>query len=124
MFEQLPTVPTSQELLDKAFRRASRAKDNESMVQNAGNIISDNLSNLIRKFPSFENLPPFYREMADIIVGVDAMRISLSRLDWASNQVRLITRESSGQDETHQRPGHHADEKGGLRTHLFRHEVH
>lgn len=96
MFEQLPTVPTSQELLDKAFRRASRANDNESMVQNAGNIISDNLSNLIRKFPSFENLPPFYREMTDIIVGVDAMRISLSRLDWASNQVRLITRESMG----------------------------
>lgn len=96
MFEQLPTVPTSQELLDKAFRRASRANDNESMVQNAGNIISANLSNLIRKFPSFENLPPFYREMTDIIVGVDAMRISLSRLDWASNQVRLITRESMG----------------------------
>lgn len=96
MFEQLPTVPTSQELLDKAFRRAARAEDNESMVRNAGNIISDNISNLIRKFPSFDNLPPFYREMADIIVGVDAMRISLSRLDWASNQVRLITRESMG----------------------------
>ncbi len=94
MFEQLPTIPTSQELLDKAFRRASRANDNETMVQNAGNILSDNLSNLIRKFPSFENLPPFYREMADINVGVDAMRISLSRLRWASRQTRLITRES------------------------------
>ncbi len=96
MFEQLPTVPTSQELLDKAFRRASRAEDNESMVQNAGNIISDNLANLVRKFPSFESLPPFYREMADIIVGVDAMRISLSRLAWASKQARQITREYVG----------------------------
>jgi nucleolar GTP-binding protein len=94
MFEQLPTIPTSQELLDKAFRRASRANDNESMVQNAGNILSDNLSNLIRKFPSFENLPPFYREMADINVGVDAMRISLSRLRWASRQTRQIAREA------------------------------
>lgn len=96
MFEQLPTVPTSQELLDKAFRRASRAEDNESMVQNAGNIISDNLSNLVRKFPSFERLPPFYREMADIIVGVDAMRISLSRLAWASKQARQITKDCVG----------------------------
>lgn len=96
MFEQLPTVPTSQELLDKAFRRASRAEDNESMVQNAGNIISDNLSNLVRKFPSFERLPPFYREMADIIVGVDAMRISLSRLAWASKQARQITKDCIG----------------------------
>ena len=96
MFEQLPTVPTSQELLDKSFRRATRAEDNESMVQNAGNILSDNLSNLIRKFPSFDNLPPFYREMADIIAGVDRIRISLSRMRWASTQIREITRESVG----------------------------
>ena len=96
MFEQLPTVPTSEELLNKSFRRASRATDDESMVQNAGNILSDNLSNLIRKFPSFENLPPFYREMADIIAGVDRIRISLSRLSWASRQIKLISREYVG----------------------------
>ncbi|MCX6675311.1 MAG: NOG1 family protein [Methanothrix sp.] len=94
MFEQLPTVPTSQELLDKSFRRASRAESDESMVQNAGNILSDNLSNLIKKFPSFDKLPAFYREMADIIAGTDKIRISLSRLGWASRQIRLITRES------------------------------
>jgi nucleolar GTP-binding protein len=93
MFEQLPTVPTSEELLNKSFRRASRAADNESMVQNAGNILSDNLSNLIRKFPSFEMMPPFYREMANIIAGVDRIRISLSRLGWASKQIRQITKE-------------------------------
>lgn len=93
MFERLPSVPTSEELLDKAFRRASRAEDNISQVQKAGTILSDNLSNLIRKFPSFENLPPFYREMADIIVGIDKLRISLSRLRWASRQIRLITRD-------------------------------
>ena len=63
------------------------------MVQNAGNILSDNLSNLIRKFPSFENMPPFYREMADIIAGVDRIRISLSRLGWASRQIRQISKE-------------------------------
>lgn len=96
MFERLPTVPTSQELLDKAFRRASvRSETDESKVTTAGNILSDNLSNLIRKFPSFENLPPFYREMTDIVVGIDAMRISLSRLRWASRQIKGITREYS-----------------------------
>ncbi len=96
MFEQLPTVPTSQELLDKAFRRASRAEDDESMVRNAGNILADNLANLVRKFPSFESLPTFYREIADITVGVDAMRISLSRLAWAAGQIRQIAREFTG----------------------------
>jgi nucleolar GTP-binding protein len=38
-------------------------------------------------------MPPFYREMADIIAGVDRIRISLSRLGWASRQIRLITKE-------------------------------
>jgi len=94
MFERLPTIPTSQELLDKAFRRASRANDDESKVQTAGNILSDNLANLVRKFPSFENVPPFYREMTDIIAGVDELRVSLSHLHWASRQIRKISRES------------------------------
>ncbi len=89
-------MPTSEELLDKAFRRASRADDDLSMVQNAGNILSDNLSNLIRKFPSFDNLPPFYRDMADIVVGIDKLRISLSRLRWASRQIRQITKDFTG----------------------------
>ncbi|MFB3766185.1 MAG: NOG1 family protein [Methanotrichaceae archaeon] len=94
MFERLPTVPKSQELLDKAFRRASvRSETDEAKIRTAGNILSDNLSNLIRKFPSFENLPPFYREMADIIVGIDAIRISLSRLRWASKQIKDITKD-------------------------------
>lgn len=96
MFEQLPTIPTSQELLDRSFRRASRAAEDGSMVQNAGNILSDNLSNLIRRFPSFERLPPFYREMVEITVGIDRIRISLSRLRWASMQIRQITREYVG----------------------------
>ncbi len=63
------------------------------MVKIAGNILSDNLASLIKKFPSFENLPPFYREMADITVGIDRVRVSLSRLQWASKQTREITRE-------------------------------
>jgi nucleolar GTP-binding protein len=107
MFEQLPTVPTSQELLDRSFRRASRAENDFSMVQTAGNMLSDKLTLLIKKFPSFDKLPAFYREMADIIAGIDEIRISLSRLRWASRQIRQVTRESismmkrsSGQDSS------------------------
>ncbi|MDM7913426.1 MAG: NOG1 family protein [Methanotrichaceae archaeon] len=100
MFEKLPTIPTSQELIDKAFRRASKTGmtpgNDESVVTTAGNILSDNLSNLVRKFPSFENLSPFYRDMVDILVGIDSMRISLSRLHWASGQIKDITKEYVG----------------------------
>lgn len=109
MFERLPTVPLSQELIDRAFKRASKAGmipgNDESMVRTAGNVLSDNLANLIRKFPSFETLPPLYRDLADILVGIDSMRISLSRLHWASKQVKDISREyvvliKRGQDKS------------------------
>jgi nucleolar GTP-binding protein len=109
MFERLPTVPLSQELIDRAFKRASKAGmipgNEESMVRTAGNVLSDNLANLIRKFPSFENLPPLYRDLADILVGIDSMRISLSRLHWASKQVKDISKEyvrkiKHGQDKS------------------------
>jgi nucleolar GTP-binding protein len=98
MFEKLPTVPTSQELIDKAFRKASKTGmtpgNDIAVITTAGNVLSDNLANLIRKFPSFENLPPFYRDMADILVGIDDIRISLSRLHWASKQIKDITKEN------------------------------
>ena len=109
MFERLPTVPLSQELIDRAFKRASKAGmipgNEESMVRTAGNVLSDNLANLIRKFPSFENLPPLYRDLVDILVGIDSIRISLSRLHWASQQVKDISKEyvrkiKQGQDKS------------------------
>ncbi len=97
MFERLPTVPTSQELVDRAFRRSTRAssgqKKDESMLMTAGNILSDNLTNLVRKYPSFMNIPPFYYDLADAAVGVDEMRIHLSRVTWAASQIRTITRD-------------------------------
>lgn len=97
MFERLPTVPTSQELVDRAFRRSKRAasgqKKDESMLMTAGNILSDNLTNLVRKYPSFLNIPPFYYDLADAAVGVDEMRIHLSRVTWAATLISNITRD-------------------------------
>lgn len=106
IFEKINTVPTSDELLDKSFRRATRAMSgktitgrktalqaNESMVLTAANILTDNLKNIVRRFPTFENLPPFYYELADVMVGVDEMRKSLSRLDWASAKIHEVARD-------------------------------
>ena len=97
MFERLPTVPTSQELVDRAFRRSKRAatgqKKDEAMLMTAGNILSDNLTNLVRKYPSFMNIPPFYHDLANAAVGVDEMRVHLSRVSWAGSQIRAITRD-------------------------------
>jgi nucleolar GTP-binding protein len=115
IFEDLPTTPRSEELLDKAFSRAARAgraKDGreaqESMVRTACNIVADNTENVVRSWPDFGTVGPFYRELADAVlraegdprrtddgdqVGVDALRASLSELSWAARQSREIREE-------------------------------
>jgi nucleolar GTP-binding protein len=116
VFEALPTTPRSEELVDKAFSRAARAGRAKSgvdaqgsMLQTAGNILSDNLENVATEWPDFGVVDPFYHELADAVLrreidtrtaddgteqrGVDALRASLSEVTWASRQVEEIKRE-------------------------------
>jgi nucleolar GTP-binding protein len=66
-------------------------------ISTAGNVLAESLANVVRGFPSLDRLPPFYREMMEILVGADAMRVSLSRLQWASRKVRQISKSYSMQ---------------------------
>lgn len=101
IFEDLPTTPRAEELIDKAFSRAARAgrakgglEAQQSMLTTAGNILSDNLENVVTAWPDFEyEVDPFYHELADAIVGVDDLRQALSRITWASRQVGSIRNE-------------------------------
>ncbi|SFK59922.1 nucleolar GTP-binding protein [Halogranum rubrum] len=94
IFENLPTTPRSEELIDKAFSRAARAgraksglEAQESMLITAANILSDNLENVVTAWPDFGTVDPFYYELADAIVDVDEVRKSLSEVMWASRQI-------------------------------------
>lgn len=96
-FEQLPTTPRSEELLDKAFSRASRSgrakrgtDAQQSMLLTAANIVSDNLQNVVGDWPDFDRLDPFYYELADAIVGADDLRQHLNELSWAANKTTEI----------------------------------
>ncbi|APX97282.1 NOG1 family protein [Natronorubrum daqingense] len=103
IFEDLPTTPTSEELIDKAFSRAARSGNakqgleaQQSMLQVAANIISDNLENVVTAWPDFayeDDVHPFYYELADAIVDVDKLRQSLSEVMWASRKAREIHEE-------------------------------
>ena len=110
-FEDLPTTPTSEELLDKAFSRAARtgrAKDGldaeTSMLQTAANIVSDNLENVVTAWPDFDTLDPFYYELADAVMtsntegegGIDVTRQHLSEVGWAGRKVEEIRDEYQG----------------------------
>lgn len=109
IFEKIHTVPTSEELTNKAFKRAARAmsgktidgrdsrfKANESMLLTAANIFTDNLANIVRRFPSFEQLPRFYYELTDILVGVEKLKMSLASVDWASRKIHEVARSYVG----------------------------
>jgi len=100
ILEDLPTTPTSEELLDKAFSRAARSgraksgfEAQQSMLQTASNIVSDNLENVVTAWPDFDDLDPFYYELVDAIVGVDALRQHLSEVSWASRKANDIREE-------------------------------
>jgi len=103
MFD-IPTVPTSDELLDKAFRRALRARGGkekrahaeEIMIRTASNILVDNLKDIVKRFPNFDQISEFYRETIDIIIGIDNLRISLSSVQWASDKIHQIARSAMG----------------------------
>jgi len=102
-FEELPATLTAEELLDKAFSRgarAGRAKSGvdaqQSMLQTAANILSDNLENVVTGWPDFDALDPFYRDLADAIADVDGLRTHLNELGWASRKATEIRQEYEG----------------------------
>ena len=112
-FEDLPTTPRAEEVVDKAFSRAARAggaktglEAQQSMLQTASNVVSDNLENVVTTWPDFDELDPFYRELLDAVAGralpqdpedgVDALRQHLSEVGWASRQTREIRSEYQG----------------------------
>jgi nucleolar GTP-binding protein len=109
IFEKIGTVPTADELVDKAFSRSVRAGRGkmggaytdkrvieESMVITAGNILSDNLHNATKGWPSIDKIGPFYREIADILAGVDRIKMSLASLEWAADKSKEISRKYVG----------------------------
>lgn len=103
IFEDLPTTPTAEELIDRAFSRAARTgraksgvEAQRSMLQTAANILSDNLEHVVTSWPDFSMIDPFYYELADSLVEVDELRKSLSEVGWASQKTDEIKREYQG----------------------------
>jgi nucleolar GTP-binding protein len=97
-FEKMPTVPTADEILDRSFRRAAKKmqektnkeRANTEFVRAVGAAIHDRLVYIIRGFPEFDNIPPFYREMADILYGLDRIRQSLGAVGWAAKHTKMV----------------------------------
>jgi len=93
---KLPSVLRSEELIDKAFRRASKVSGRGrkekaiNKLSTLSNVFSDNFNRIMSSHPSYQNLPPFYREIIDTIVGIGKLRKSLGALSWANSAIQKI----------------------------------
>lgn len=97
---KLPTVLTAEELIDKIFRRASKITGGslkERMINKLStisNVSKDYFEKVLSSHPSYENLPSFYREMVDLIVGIERIKRALSSLHWANATIQKIITKS------------------------------
>ena len=97
-FERLPTVPTADEILDRSFRRAAKKmkeklnkeRANEEFVRAVRAAVHDRLVYIIRGFPEFDKLPQFYRELTDILFGIDRIKQSLGAVGWAAKHAGMV----------------------------------
>ena len=104
-FESMPTVLTSKELIDKAFRRAekaasaanprggrrAKAREREELrVRTVSNVVRDTLKKLLDKTPGVSELPEFYRELVNTLVDRDQFHRSLAHVNWAVKTIRTL----------------------------------
>jgi len=101
--EKIPTVPTADEIMDRSLRRAAarmkEKKNKERADREFVMAISASLHNrlvkVIQSFPDFETLPPFYRDLVEILFGLEKIRMALGAVGWAAKSTKRIGREMS-----------------------------
>jgi len=103
MFD-IPTILSADELLDKAFRKASKVdyegrtridtvrETNISKLKSASDTIVSTMGKYVKAFPSIDRQSPFYAELIDITIGRDKLKKSLGAMDWCRGNVARIAK--------------------------------
>jgi nucleolar GTP-binding protein len=102
-------VPSSQELLDIAFKKSMKssaqvsknapilikAKKKESKrIKVAIETLIKRILTIIKRVPMIDELPDFYRELASILVDADELKLTLGKLNGILPVLSKIERES------------------------------
>lgn len=105
-FDDLGTILLADELIDVAFGRASKVaekpsqrrrpltmarKREASRIKTAGQILVNKLTQIVKEFPQLDEVHLFYRELADVLVGVGNLKQSLGALNWAAKMIKVFT---------------------------------
>jgi len=94
---KIPPIIDADLLLDRAFGRAKKIKDRDkkrktiNKIKMVKSILTNILKGYVRAFPSLDDMHPFYRELINLLVGIDKLKISLSRIEWARKRIISIT---------------------------------
>ncbi len=105
--KRLPTVPTAQDIIDKAFSRASRAPRNVSAkskrtevmikelkrIETATDVMVSKLEKTRKQMPHPRDMTPFERELLALSTSLDEYRKSLAALEWARSRIIQLQRE-------------------------------
>ena len=102
MIKKIPIILTAEKLLERSFNKSRKIQihDKNTLYKTkktiiartdsfATNIIS-NLEKYVKKFPSIDNLPLFYKDIIDIKIDVNKLRRSLGAVDWARKTCQMI----------------------------------
>jgi nucleolar GTP-binding protein len=101
MFDYIPTVLRSQEIIDKSFHKASNIvepyfpkketkirKEVTDRISTIESISTGHLDKIIRKFPTIETLHPFYYDLIDLMFDVDRYKLSLGNIQWTTSKIK------------------------------------
>ncbi len=105
MLENVPTIMTAQEILDKAFNKANKIeipdpdkyhrirKTEEAQMKHIAETIDETLERYLKAFPTLERLPDYDQEVLDILVGLAPFKQSIARAQWAKETVQEVYHE-------------------------------
>jgi nucleolar GTP-binding protein len=101
---QIPTIMTAQELLDRAYARASRVtvngaaafdtvkKTNIGKITAIGDMTTTTLLKYVRSFPRMEKEDEFYSQLIDVIIGHEELKKALVNISWCTEKCSDLQR--------------------------------
>lgn len=107
-FTALKYVPDDKVLLDVAFSQAAKLtlpkskrpihvrtrKREAEKLKKVREILTSRLEAIVKQFPNFDKIHPFYRTLADIVVSLDELRQALASVTSSVRIIGKIVRES------------------------------
>ena len=103
---KVPTVLSADELMEKAFHRASKISKNGTnamdtrkktalaKVTASGDIVVTALAAYVQRFPRMDKRDDFFPELVDIVIGIDRYKKALGAVNWCASRVDKLKNDS------------------------------